>query len=73
MRGLLRLPVRVVRYGNAFNPSVLNVRRVQGRRVLPSATAAKGPSAATSDRPRNAECNAPPKGCRRYRQVALTG
>jgi hypothetical protein len=59
MRRLLRLPVRVVRYGNAFNPSVLNVRRVQGRRVLLSATPAQGPSAATSHRLENDECNAP--------------
>ena len=59
-RGLLRPPGRVERYGNAFNPSVLNVRRAQGRRVLPSATATDGLSAPTRDKPEDAECNAPP-------------
>jgi hypothetical protein len=56
---------------NVFNPRVLNVRRVQGRRVLSSTTPAKSPSAATSDRAENAECNAPPSWGRGYAPPAM--
>jgi hypothetical protein len=37
-RGLLRLPVRVERPRDVFNPSALNVRWVPGRRILSNAT-----------------------------------
>jgi hypothetical protein len=36
-RGLLRLPVRVERPRDVFNPSALNVRWVPGRPVAPQA------------------------------------
>jgi hypothetical protein len=34
MRGQLRLPERVERGSDVFNPSVLNMRWVRGRRIL---------------------------------------
>jgi hypothetical protein len=58
-RGLLRLPVRVERPKDVFNPSVLSVRWVPGRRILSNATPANSLFAPTCDRPENAECNAP--------------
>jgi hypothetical protein len=51
-RGLLRLPLRVERPRDVF--------RIPGRRILLNAIPAKGLSASTSDRPEEAECNAPP-------------
>ena len=42
-RGLPRLPLRVERPKDAFNPSVLNVRWVPERRILSNATPANGP------------------------------
>jgi hypothetical protein len=59
-RGLLRLPVRVERPRDVFSPSVLSIRWIPGRRILLNAIPAKGLSASTSDRPEEAECNAPP-------------
>jgi hypothetical protein len=61
-RGLLRLPVRAERPGDVFNPSVLSVRWVPGRRILSNAIPANGLSAPTFDRSEDAECNAPPNG-----------
>jgi hypothetical protein len=58
--GLLRLPVRVERPRDVFNPSVFDVRWAPGRRILSNATPANGLSAPTCGRPENAECNAPP-------------
>ena len=59
-RGLLRLPVRVERPTDVFNPSVLSVRLVPGRRIFSNAIPANGLSAPTADRSEDAECNAPP-------------
>jgi hypothetical protein len=59
-RGLLRLPVRVERPRDVFNPSVLSARLLPGRRILLNATPADGQSAPICDRPEYAECNAPP-------------
>ena len=42
-----------------FQPQRLNVRSTPGRRILLNATPANGLSAPTSDRPENAECDAP--------------
>jgi hypothetical protein len=70
-RGLLRLPVRVERPRDVFNPSVLSVRLVPGRRILSNAIPANGLSAPTSDRSEDAECNAPPFGVVRARQPLL--
>ena len=68
--GLPRLPLRVERPKDVFNPSVLNVRLVQGAsraggfaeedRILSNVIPANGLSASTSDRSEEAECNAPP-------------
>ena len=61
IRELLRLPVRVERPRRRFQPQrVERVLGSLGRRVLSNATPAKGLSAPTSDKPENAECNAPP-------------
>ena len=61
-RGLLRLPVRPERPRDVFNPSVLSVRWVPGRRILSNAIPANGLSAPTSDRSEDAECNVAPNG-----------
>jgi hypothetical protein len=64
-----RLPLRVERPKDVFNPSVLNMRLVQGAsraggfaeedRILANVIPANGLSAPTSDRSEEAECNAP--------------
>jgi hypothetical protein len=61
MRGLLRLPLRVKRTRDVFNPSVLSGAGSPGRRILSNAIPANGLSASTSDRSAHAECNAPPR------------
>jgi hypothetical protein len=53
---------------DVFNPSVLNVRLVPGRRILSNAIPADGLSAPTSDRSEDAQCNAPPFWAVRERQ-----
>jgi hypothetical protein len=70
-RGLLRLPVRVEPPRDVFNPSVLSVRLVPGRRILSNAIPANGLCAPTSDRSEDAECNAPPFWLARARQPLL--
>ena len=55
-RGLLRLPVRVEQPRDVFNPSVLSVRSVPGRRISSNAIPASGLFAPTSDRSEDAEC-----------------
>jgi hypothetical protein len=70
-RGLLRLPVRVEPPRDVFNPSVLSVRLVPGRRILSNAIPANGLCAPTSDRSEDAECNAPPFWVVRARQPLL--
>jgi hypothetical protein len=81
-RGLPRLPLRVERPKDVFNPSVLNVRLVQGAsraggfaeedRILSNAMPANGLSASTSDRSEAAECNAPPSWVVVARQPTAT-
>ena len=58
--GLPRLPLRIQRLRDVFNPSVLSVRYLPGRRISSNAIPANGLFASTSDRPEDAECNAPP-------------
>jgi hypothetical protein len=58
--GLPRLPLPVERPKDVFNPSVLNVRLVQGVASYLTSCPANGLSASTSDRSEEAECNAPP-------------
>jgi hypothetical protein len=68
-RELLRLPVRVERPRDVFNPSVLSERGVRGRRISSNAIPANGLFAPTSNRSEDAECNAPPSGVLVARQL----
>jgi hypothetical protein len=70
-RGLLRLPVRVEQPRDVFNLSVLSVRLVPGRRILPNAIPGNGLSAPASDRSEDAECDAPPFWWMRARRPLL--
>jgi hypothetical protein len=58
-RGLLRLP-GAWNDVETFSTTAFERALSPGRRILLNATPGKGLSGPTSDRPQNAECNAPP-------------